>query len=152
MRAYYAVRDDAPISNAYDPSAAINLLYSRAELSTLERREADDAESAVEVAAVEAVPSDSAAPGGAAAPRGATVPGDATAPGDTTAPGENAALGDAVAPQQAMVRNVLLDLLRNESELILLSVYSLRNVADSNGSLVEALCAASRRGVAVRCC
>ena len=48
-----------------------------------------------------------------------------------------------------LVRDTLLDLVRNETELIILSVYSLRNVADEDGTLVDELCAAARRGVGV---
>jgi len=50
----------------------------------------------------------------------------------------------------ALVRRVLLDLVRNETESILVSVYSLRSIDDGEGQpLVEALCAARQRGVGV---
>ena len=90
MRAYLAVRDATPINNTYDPSRALNLLFSQPEA------------------------------------------------------------GVSPAPPPLAVRHVLLDLVRSETELILLSVYSLRNIADSdNSSLVLELCAAVQRGVAV---
>jgi hypothetical protein len=89
MRAYMAVRDGQSTQNAYDPSLAVNLLFSQAHPQATDR--------------------------------GGGTP----------------------------VRETLLDLVRTESELVLLSVYALRDVADENGTLVGELCAATRRGVAV---
>ena len=50
----------------------------------------------------------------------------------------------------AETRRVLLSLVRNETESILISVYSLRSLEDGEGpALVESLCAAHQRGVGV---
>ena len=114
MRAYVAVRDDEPYVNEYEPSSALNLLYSRGS-----KRPAADGEIREEIKALSA-----------------TEVTDTTIMTSTSEP-------------PLMAREVLLDLVRNETELILLSVYSLRNVADRRGTLVDALCAAVHRGVAV---
>lgn len=49
----------------------------------------------------------------------------------------------------AEARRVLLDLVRSETEAVLISVYSMRSIEDDRSTLVKELCAAHQRGVAV---
>ena len=49
----------------------------------------------------------------------------------------------------AEARRVLLDLVRSETEAVLISVYSMRSIEDGRSTLVKELCAAHQRGEAV---